>query len=175
MNNVDQLDVVVNNVVSQKSNVSQSSNVYQSSNVSKQRKTNQPKSVPQPKPAAISGPKVSKAMSVPKPKSVYMLVPNVSKGMSGPNPKPKPATRVKSPPLKKRCGERLKTVKRLRNIDGPGCSADQPMTIDNVEEAAVMTQESVVVVPAQVPVVARLGACLNLMKPWGELSKRSTQ
>jgi hypothetical protein len=49
------------------------------------------------------------------------------------------------------------------------------MTIDNEEEDAVMTQESVAVVPAKVPAIARLGACLNYMKPWGELSTRSTQ
>jgi len=151
--------------------------VYQSSNVSNQTKQPKPKQtkhpkqpkamlVPQPKPTAMSAPKVPKAMSVPKPKPAAMSVPN---------PKPKPANTVKSPPLKKRCSERLKIVKRLKNIDGPRCSADQPMIIDNEEETGVMTQESVVVVPAKVPVVARLGACLNLMKPWGELSTRSTQ
>jgi len=66
-------------------------------------------------------------------------------------------------------------MRRLKNIDGPGCYADQPMTIDNEEEAGVMTQESVVDALAKVPVVARLGACLNLMKPWEEPSTRSTQ
>ncbi|RHN79571.1 putative transcription factor interactor and regulator CCHC(Zn) family [Medicago truncatula] len=172
-NNADQLDVVVNNVVSQKTNASQSSsvsqpsNVYQPSSVSKKAK--------QPKAKQTKHPKQPKAMSVPKPKPAAMSVPNVSKGMSVPNPKPNPATRVKSPPLKKRCSQRLKTVKRLKNIDGPGCSVDQPMTIDNEEVAGVMTQESVAAVPAKVPVVARLGGCLNLMKSWGEISTRSTQ
>jgi hypothetical protein len=146
--------------VSQSSSVSQPSNVYQSSNVSNQ--TKQPKKKQTKQPKAMSAPKV--------PKPAAML-----KSMSLPNLKPKPATTVNSPTLKKRCSERLKTVKRLKNIDGPGCSADQPMTIDNDEEAGVMTQESAVVVPAKVPVVARLGACLNYMKPWGELSTRSTQ
>lgn len=140
--------------------------MYQSSNVSKQPKTKQPK------PKQTKHPKKPKAMSVPQLKPTAMSVPNVPKAMSVPKPKPKPATTVKSPHLKKRCSQRLKTVKRLKNIDGPGCSADQPMTIDNEEEAGVMTQESVVVVPAKVPV---LGACLKLMKPWGELSTRSTQ
>jgi hypothetical protein len=78
-----------------------------------------------------------------------------------------------------RCSQRLKKVKRLKNNDGPGCSADKPMTIDNEEEGAVMTQESAAVVPAKVPAkvpaIARLGACLHYMKPWGELSTRSTQ
>jgi len=34
---------------------------------------------------------------------------------------PKPATKVKAPPLKKRCIERLKIMKRLKNNKGPGC------------------------------------------------------
>jgi hypothetical protein len=121
----------------------------------------------------------SQSSSVSMPSNVYKSsnVSNQTKQPKPKQPKPKqpkvkPATTVNSPT---RCSQRLKKVKRLKNNDGPGCSADKPMTIDNEEEGAVMTQESAAVVPAKVPAIARLGAYLNYMKPWGELSTRSTQ